>query len=75
MRAEAGATGPTDRLSLALLGWTVGCLFVYSALFGTGSFLYGRTAQALVFTVLFGVSALGLARLLPMVWGSSREET
>ncbi len=75
VRAEAGATGKTDRLSLALLGWTLGCLFVYSALFGTGSYLYGRTPQALVFTVLFGASALGLVRLLPMVWGSRQEET
>jgi Na+/proline symporter len=75
VRAEAGTTGPTDRLSLALLGWTLGCLFVYSALFGTGSYLYGRTAQALVFTVLFGASALGLVRLLPLVWGSREEES
>ena len=59
----------------AFLGWTLGCLFVYSALFGTGSYLYGRTPQALMFTVLFGASAIGLVRLLPMVWGSRQEET
>ena len=75
VRAEAGSSGPTDRLSLAFLGWTLGCLFVYSALFGAGSYLYGRTPQALVFTVLFGASALGLTRLLPKVWGSRQEET
>ena len=75
VRAEAGATGPTDRLSLALLGWTLGCLFVYSALFGTGSFLYGRTPQAVVFTLLFGASAWGLTKLLPMVWGSREEHS
>jgi hypothetical protein len=45
-------------------------VFIYSGLFGVGSFLYGRTPQALAFTVFFGVSALGLTRLLPLVWGS-----
>ncbi len=74
VRAEAGEVAPPDRLSLALLGWTIGCVFVYSALFGTGSYLYGRLPQAVVFTVLFGASALGLTRVLPLVWGS-REGT
>jgi Na+/proline symporter len=75
VRAEAGETGPTDRLSLAFLGWTLGCLFVYSALFGAGSYLYGRTPQAVTFTVLFGLSAWGLVKLLPMVWGSREEHS
>ena len=70
IRAAAGGEGSPDRLSLALLGWTLGCVLIYSALFGFGSFLYGRTAQALTFAVLFGVSALGLTRVLPLVWGS-----
>jgi hypothetical protein len=75
VRAEAGEAGPTDRLSLAFLGWTLGCLFVYSALFGAGCYLYGRTPQAVVFTLLFGFSAWGLVKLLPLVWGSRQEET
>ena len=74
VRAAAGGEGSPDRLSLSLLGWTLGCVLIYSALFGFGSFLYGRTAQALTFTVLFGASALGLTRVLPLVWGS-REGT
>ena len=71
IRAEAAAPGSPDRLSLALLGWTLGCVLIYSALFGVGSFLYGRTPQALIFTVLFGISALGMVRVLPLVWGSA----
>jgi len=42
---------------------------VYAALFGTGSFLYGRNAQALVWLVVFVVSGAGLVRLLPRLWG------
>ncbi len=70
VRAEAGPGGSPDRLPLAMLGWVLGCLFVYAGLFGVGSFLYGRTGTALAFTALFGLSALGLVRVLPLVWGS-----
>ena len=75
IRAEAAVGGSPDRLSLSLLGWVLGCVFVYSGLFGVGSFLYGRTPQALAFTVFFGVSALGLTRLLPLVWGQGSAES
>ncbi|HXY19126.1 MAG TPA: sodium:solute symporter family protein, partial [Gemmatimonadales bacterium] len=74
IRAAAGGEGSPDRLSLGLLGWTLGCVLIYSALFGFGSFLYGRTAQAATFAVLFGASAVALTRVLPLVWGS-REGT
>ena len=71
IRAEAGATGSPDRLSEALLGWTLGCAFVYAALFGTGSFLYGKTAQGLLWSLVFVVSLFGLSRILPRIWASS----
>jgi hypothetical protein len=54
----------------SLLGWVLGVLFVYSALFGTGSYVYGRTGQAVMWTVVFLVSATGLWRLLPKMWGT-----
>jgi len=41
-----------------------GCAFVYAALFGTGSALYGLTAQASVWAVVFVASAYGLMRVL-----------
>jgi hypothetical protein len=53
----------------SVLGWVLGCLFVYSALFGAGSYLYGKTGQGLMWTVVFVVSAAGLWRLLPRMWG------
>ncbi|MEX2284410.1 MAG: hypothetical protein WEE89_18115, partial [Gemmatimonadota bacterium] len=45
VRSEAGVPASPDSLPHSLLGWVLGCTFVYAALFVTGSFLYGRTAQ------------------------------
>jgi Na+/proline symporter len=71
VRAEAGASGSPDGLADSLLGWTLGCAFVYAALFGTGSFLYGKTAQGLLWSLIFVVSVFGLLRVLPRIWSSS----
>jgi Na+/proline symporter len=71
VRAATGLPPSPDSLPMQMLGWMLGCLLVYSALFGTGSFLYGRTTAGWVWTVAFVLSALGLARLLPRIWRSS----
>jgi hypothetical protein len=42
----------------------LGCVFVYSALFGTGSLLYGNQSIASVWIGIFVVSGLGLWRIL-----------
>jgi len=68
IRRESGLPPSTDSMTNSVLGWVLGCLFVYSALFGTGSYIYGRTGQALVLTVVFLVSGAGLWRLLPRMW-------
>jgi hypothetical protein len=68
IQQEAGVGGSPDSLPTALLGWVLGCLFVYSALFGTGCFLYGRTGQAVMWSVAFVASTIGLVRLLPLLW-------
>ncbi|HJQ21890.1 MAG TPA: sodium:solute symporter family protein [Gemmatimonadaceae bacterium] len=62
-----------DSLSACLLAWVLGCTFVYAALFGSGSFLYGRTTQTLVWLALFVVSGIGLARVLPSMWRGSAD--
>ena len=69
--AAAGPVESPDSLPQSLLGWVLGCTFVYAALFGTGSFIYGKIAQGMVWLVLFVVSGFGLLRLLPRLW--SRE--
>jgi len=71
VQVEAGVPASPDSLPMAFLGWVLGCTAVYSALFGVGSLLYGRTTQGLVFTVVFVVSSGWLARLLPAMWGGA----
>jgi SSS family solute:Na+ symporter len=68
VQAEAGVGPSPDSLPQSLLAWVMGCAFVYAALFGVGSALYGRMPQAVVWAVVFVVSGAGLARMLPRMW-------
>jgi hypothetical protein len=68
IRAASGVTAAPDSLPQALLGWVLGCTLIYSALFGTGSFLYARTAQGVFWLVCFVIAAAGLIRLVPRLW-------
>jgi solute:Na+ symporter, SSS family len=71
VRAEAGVE-PRREASLthSLFCWMLGCLFVYSALFGTGALLYGRGPLLVFWLVMFLVSGFGLVRLLPAALSS-----
>lgn len=69
IRQEAGLPPSPDSLPHSLLGWVCGCAFIYAALFGTGSALYGRTPQAILWAAVFLVSGFGLLRLVPRMWG------
>jgi Na+/proline symporter len=60
-----GADG--DSLSAGLLAWFLGCVTVYSALFGTGFFLYGETLWAMNCFAVLAVAILALFRTLPRV--------
>jgi hypothetical protein len=73
VRAEAGVGPSPDSLPNALLGWVLGCVFVYSGLFGAGSFIYGRMVPGTVFLALFLLSTVGLVRLLPRLWSSAAD--
>ncbi|HEY9448916.1 MAG TPA: sodium:solute symporter family protein [Gemmatimonadaceae bacterium] len=73
LRAETGVGPSPDSLPQAFLGWMMGCTFVYAALFGSGSFLYGRTAQGMVWLVLFILSGAVLVRILPQLWSTHEE--
>jgi hypothetical protein len=64
VRAEAGVGPSPDSIPQMFLAWTAGCVFVYSALFATGSFIYGRMTSALVCTALCVVSGVMLYRLM-----------
>jgi Na+/proline symporter len=56
-----------DNLAAGLLACFLGCLTVYSALFGTGYFLYGQRALAMVCFAVLAVAIMGLFRTLPRV--------
>ena len=71
VQAEAGVGPSPDSVPQSLLGWVLGCTFVYAALFGVGSALYGRTGPALVWGAAFVVSGWGLLRLLPRMWAGA----
>jgi len=71
IRREAGVAGSPDSLPMALLGWILGCFFVYAALFGVGSLLYGRVPQAIAWLVVWVVTGVGLLRLVPRMWAVS----
>ena len=62
--AKAGVGASPDSISLQLLGWVLGCTFIYATLFGAGSALYGNTSQALVFGVVWLLSGFGLIRIV-----------
>ena len=61
-------TGPVEgSFSAAVMSWFLGCVVVYSALFGTGYFLYGRPVLGSVFMVVVVLAAVGIFRNLQRV--------
>ncbi|MBX9928236.1 MAG: Na+:solute symporter [Gemmatimonadaceae bacterium] len=71
IRAATGAAPANDSLPHAMAGWVCGCAFVYSALFGTGSLIYGRMPQFALFAVVFVASGVGVLVVLKGFWASS----
>ena len=63
IREEAGVGPSPDNIARSLLRWILGCFVVYAALFGTGSFLYGRATLAVMWVAVFAVAVVGLVRL------------
>jgi len=74
IRPEAGLEGSPDSLTLSFAGWVAGCIFVYSALFGTGAYIYGRWPLAIFWTVLFVVSMVSLIKIVGRIWSGAGQE-
>ncbi|MGH7617941.1 MAG: Na+:solute symporter, partial [Gemmatimonadaceae bacterium] len=74
IRDASGLASSPDSLPQALLGWVFGCLLVYSALFGTGSLLYGRVPQFTIWLVVFIASSAGVFGVLRGFWAESRTQ-
>jgi SSS family solute:Na+ symporter len=56
-----------DSFPHCLLGWVLGCLLVYSALFGVGNIIYGKLWPAIVCSLMFFISLSGFIWLLPKI--------
>ncbi|MDQ6738387.1 MAG: sugar phosphate nucleotidyltransferase [Gemmatimonadota bacterium] len=70
IRAESKVTASPDSLPQMLLGWTSGVMFVYAGLFGTGSLIYGRTTQAIIWIVAFVISGGVLWSVVRRIWNA-----
>ncbi len=66
--ARAANLAPSEDLQAAFVGWVASCVFVYSALFGVGLLLMGRTSQAAIATVLLLVSGVVMWRSVSRMW-------
>ena len=69
--SEAEAARSHENIPLALLGWSAGCLVIWSALFTVGTFLYGRLAQATLLLAVFLASGMVLLWVIRRLWGAS----
>jgi hypothetical protein len=67
---KAGVGASPDSMSMQLLGWVLGCSFIYSTLFGAGSALYGYTTQTAVFAAVWVLSGVGLLTILRRIWSA-----
>jgi len=72
-RAESKLPPSPDSIPQMLLGWTAGVTFVYAGLFGTGSLIYGRVSQSIVWAVLFVISGAVLLSVVRRVWATEPE--
>ena len=68
IREQSKLEPSPDSLTTSLLGWIVGCFFVYAGLFGTGSFIYGRTTGGFLWLGVFILAGISLLVLIPRLW-------
>ncbi len=68
VRRACGGLAPADDMTSAVVGSLSSCAFVYSALFGVGLLLMGRTTQAAMAAVMLIVSGVVMGRAVLRVW-------
>ncbi len=73
IRTESNLPPSSDSIPQMMLGWTAGVMFVYAGLFGTGSFIYGRTIPAVMWLVAFVVSGFVLLHVVRRAWAAEGE--
>lgn len=75
IRKAAGVSAAPDGLPQALLAWMLGVAFVYGALFGVGSYLFGQQAAAAGWGAVALLSGIGLWRVVLRMWDGTAEGT
>jgi Na+/proline symporter len=66
--AQAAEYARHENIPLALLGWTSGCIVIWSSLFAVGNFLYGRHGYASLLLAVFLVSGSVLIGVIHRLW-------
>ena len=61
-----------DHMGMAALGWISGCALIWSSMFATGNFLYGRMQPALILTGVFVVSGFVLLYVINHLWDAHK---
>lgn len=75
IRIEAGlskedvATG--ENIPLALVGWSTGCMFIWSTLFAIGGYLYGRMTQVYLLGALSLFAGCVLIFVVSRLWNDT----
>ena len=70
VRQACGGLAPSDDIAAAFVGWAASCVFVYSALFGVGLVLVGKTTPAAVAAVLLLASGVVMWRSVSRLWSA-----
>jgi Na+(H+)/acetate symporter ActP len=68
IRRECDGLAPSDDLRAAFVGWAASCVFVYSALFGTGHLIMGHAPAATVAALMLVGSGILLWRSVARLW-------
>ncbi len=71
IRAKCGIAPASDSIAQEILGWALGCIAVWTALFSAGSFLFGKTGQGWVLLAVFVVSSAVLVKLVKGLWAGT----
>jgi Na+/proline symporter len=73
-RAAGVAGGSTGSLAPHLLNWVLGCVLIYSSLFGIGKLIFGDWLVGLIYLAVALVSALAISRTLTQAgWKAAPE--
>ena len=63
----------TVQVPIAMLGWALGCVLIWSGLFVVGTLCYEDYAAAGLLTVVFALSAYGVVKVIERLWRPASE--